>query len=69
MDVRLPDGTIVQNVPDNITKAQLVEKLRANGMDVSGLAEPKEGTTLQRAPQMVARGVAAPAAGAQTLLH
>lgn len=64
MDVRLPDGTIIQNVPDNITKAQLVEKLRANGMDVSGLEEPKEGTTLQRAPQMVARGVAAPAAGA-----
>jgi hypothetical protein len=64
MDVRLPDGTVVSNVPDNITKAQLVEKLRANGMDVSGLEEPKEGTTLSRGPQMVARGMAAPMAGA-----
>ena len=31
MDVRLPDGTIVQNVPDNITKAELTNKLVAAG--------------------------------------
>src|SRR5574340_1010071 len=37
MDVRLPDGTVVQNVPDDISKAQLVDKLKANGMEV-----PKE---------------------------
>lgn len=34
MDVRLPDGTVIQNVPDGTTKAQLAEKLMANGMDV-----------------------------------
>lgn len=34
MDVRLPDGTIIQGVPDNITKADLVERLRRNGMAV-----------------------------------
>lgn len=34
MDVRLPDGTIVRNVPDNITKAELATKLKANGMAV-----------------------------------
>ncbi len=34
MDVRLPDGTIVQNVPDGTTKAQLAQKLKANGMAV-----------------------------------
>lgn len=40
MDVRLPDGTVIQNVPDGITKAQLVEKLKANGYDISKLEAP-----------------------------
>lgn len=31
MDVRLPDGTIVKNVPDNITKPELVNRLVAAG--------------------------------------
>lgn len=34
MDVRMPDGTVIQNVPDNITKAELVAKLQRNGMSV-----------------------------------
>ena len=34
MDVRLPDGTIIQCVPDNITKAYLVGRLQKNGMAV-----------------------------------
>jgi hypothetical protein len=34
MDVRLPDGTIIQNVPDGTTKADLVSKLKGNGMAV-----------------------------------
>ena len=41
MDVRLPDGTIVRNVPDGTTKEQLTEKLKANGYDVSKLEAPK----------------------------
>lgn len=36
MDVRLPDGTIIQNVPEGTTKAQLVEKLQRNGHAVPG---------------------------------
>lgn len=40
MDVRLPDGTVIKNVPDGTTKAQLMEKLKANGYDVSTLAKP-----------------------------
>lgn len=44
MDVRLPDGTIIQNVPDGTTKADLVAKLQGNGMAV-----PSE--WLQAAPQ------------------
>jgi hypothetical protein len=35
--VRLPDGTVIKNVPDGTTRAQLAEKLKANGYDVSGL--------------------------------
>lgn len=46
MDVRLPDGTIISNVPEGTTKAQLREKLARNGYDVSGLQDeaPKAGT-------------------------
>lgn len=40
MDVRLPDGTIIKNVPDGTTKADLTAKLKANGYDVSSLEEP-----------------------------
>lgn len=34
MDVRLPDGTIINNIPEGTTKADLVAKLRGNGMAV-----------------------------------
>lgn len=34
MDVRLPNGTVVQGVPDGTTRAQLAQKLKANGRDV-----------------------------------
>lgn len=34
MDVRLPDGTVIKNVPDGTTKADLVTKLQRNGMAV-----------------------------------
>lgn len=37
MDVRLPDGTVLQNVPEGTTQAQLAQKLAANGYDVSKL--------------------------------
>jgi hypothetical protein len=42
MDVRLPDGTVIQNVPEGTTKAQLVQKLSANGMNVPAEWMPKE---------------------------
>lgn len=34
MDVRLPDGTVIQNVPEGTTKAELVAKLQRNGYTV-----------------------------------
>ena len=37
MDVRLPDGTVIKNVPDGMSKADLTAKLKANGYDVSKL--------------------------------
>ena len=40
MDVRLPNGTIIRNVPDGMSKAELSAKLLANGYDLSGPAEP-----------------------------
>ena len=39
MDGILPDGTIVKNVPDGITKAELTSKLEANGYDIGKLKE------------------------------
>jgi hypothetical protein len=38
MNVTLPDGTVIRDVPDNITKAELTEKLARNGYDVSKLS-------------------------------
>jgi len=40
MDVRLPDGTVIRNVPEGTSKEQLVEKLSRSGYDVSAL-KPK----------------------------
>jgi hypothetical protein len=40
MDVRLPDGTIIKNVPDGMSKADLTAKLSANGYDISKLDAP-----------------------------
>lgn len=37
MDVTLPDGTVLNGVPDGTTKAQLTAKLQSNGYDISKL--------------------------------
>lgn len=59
MDVRLPNGAIIKNVPEGTTKAQLTEKLKANGYDMSALEPPSRGvagyvdTTLGNIPKDV----------------
>lgn len=67
MDVRLPDGTLIQGVPDGTTKAQLIEKLQGKGYDVSGLidqaskkqlAEPTAGERTLAGTSGIVRGVA-----------
>lgn len=56
MDVRLPDGTIIRNVPEGTTKAQLTEKLAANGFDIGKLqpvetTAARENVAAERAPE------------------
>jgi hypothetical protein len=41
-DVRMPNGTIIRNVPAGITKAQLNAKLTKNGFDLAELTTPKQ---------------------------
>ena len=39
MNVTLPDGRVLEGIPEGTTKAQIVEKLKANGHDVAGLED------------------------------
>jgi hypothetical protein len=41
-DVRMPDGTIIKNVPAGITKAQLNAKLEKNGFNLAELTTPPQ---------------------------
>lgn len=55
MDVRLPDGTVLQNVPDGMSKADLIVKLKSNGYDTSGLepAAVSAGKELNSIPRQI----------------
>lgn len=59
MDVRLPDGTIIRNVPDDITQEDLIDRV---GM----MRQPSQGLTAGRAAE-VAGGAVAPMAAAAGL--
>lgn len=37
MDVRLPDGTVISNVPDGMSRSDLLKRLKSNGFDISKL--------------------------------
>ena len=52
MDVRLPDGTIIQGVPEGTSRADLIERLRRNGYDVSKLGEPVSATPAVQQPRV-----------------
>jgi hypothetical protein len=43
MDVRLPDGTVLNNVPEGTTQTEIINRLKAGGYDVvkMGLEAPK----------------------------
>lgn len=53
-DVKFPDGTIIKNVPDNLSKAEITAKLEANGYDMEKLLTPKSEETPPPAPQVEA---------------
>lgn len=65
MDVRLPDGTIVQNIPEGITKAELTAKLNANGYNLPTDNMPAQPKIEQ--PQSLSTGEAL-AKGAMNLI-
>lgn len=44
MEVELPDGTILEGVPAGISRAELLDRLKRNGMDTSGLETPQAAT-------------------------
>jgi hypothetical protein len=77
MDVRLPDGTIIKNVPDGTTKADLVTKLRGNGMAVPaewlGPDTRPEATDRQKllssTPMRLAKGMKDPMDGAAQVMQ
>ena len=50
MDVRLPDGTLIQGVPDGMSKSDLTAKLKANGHDVSGFESKAPASAASRIP-------------------
>lgn len=43
MNVELPDGTVIQDVPDGTSKIDLLTKLQRNGYDVSALIQKMAG--------------------------
>lgn len=55
MDVRLPDGTVIQNVPDGMSKTDLVSKLKSSGYDTSSFepASVSVGKGLNDVPRQV----------------
>lgn len=63
MDVRLPDGTIIQNVPDGISRADLTAKLAANGYDTSKLGGPAAQPAQPAAPATAGSRVQSAVAG------
>jgi len=78
MDVRLPDGTIIKNVPDGTTKADLVGRLQRNGMAVpaewlQASAPPTPPTDRQlllaSAPMRLAKGMKDPVDGSAQLIQ
>lgn len=68
MDVRLPDGTIIKGVPDDMSKADLTAKLQSNGYDVTKLMSPSEQIPTRSFGEAVSEAVSnAPVSGYKAL--
>lgn len=42
MDVELPDGTVIEGIPDGTSRADLLVKLHKNGYNISSLVRPEK---------------------------
>ena len=62
MDVRLPDGTVIKNVPDGMSKADLTAKLASNGYDTAKLVGRQTGADAIPLPAGAKEAMAAEAA-------
>jgi GNAT superfamily N-acetyltransferase len=62
VDVRLPNGEVITNVPDDMSRADLVVRLRRNGHDLSWL-EPPAPAQPQQAQSGLDSAAPAPAPG------
>lgn len=71
MDVTLPDGTVIHDVPDGTTKAQLSAKLSANGMTppTDEPATSSFGSVVSNALDMVKKGAQSLGRGAGQALE
>ena len=61
-DIRMPDGTVIKNVPEGITQAQLLKKLKVNGYDTTKLLTPAGATSTSEAADVVPTSGVTPAA-------
>lgn len=68
MDVKLPDGTVIQGVPDNITKADLVARLQRNGYDTSKLGATEEKGKIETIGAALGKATGDTVLGAQKLV-
>src|SRR5215471_603784 len=50
MDITLPDGTTIKNMPEGTTQGELVRRLKAGGHDTSWYKEPAAPTPAAPAP-------------------
>lgn len=59
MDVQLPDGSVIQDVPEGTTKAQLIAKLNKNGYDTTDLFNQLSKETSDKISNSAADGMSA----------
>lgn len=57
MNVALPDGTVLEGIPEGTTKAQIIEKLQRAGKDVSGLTSAAAPSPVESTSAPVSGGI------------
>ncbi len=60
MDVRLPDGTVIQNVPEGTTQADLMNRLNSAGFKQSVIQDPLTKQVNSEAAKSISAAIPAP---------